>query len=85
MKFKIHNIGSLYFIIHRRFYYAVEPFTNDIEIINKFTKIKNGKPIPRTDKEFFDEHFDTLTVFELTNDIIAEIMKVHYEQKAIKN
>ncbi|WP_418513692.1 recombinase family protein [Corallibacter sp.] len=56
---------AFHFIVHKRWYYAVEHTTGDYQIINKFQKMKKGKPVDRTDMEFFKEHFDFETVQEL--------------------
>lgn len=74
--FNIHNIDSYYLIIHKRFYYVIEPFTNDIKIVNKFQKKHKGKPIERTDEQFINDVYGTkqsLEVLTITNNILSRI------------
>jgi len=74
----IPQLGEYNIITNKRFYYVFEPFINKAEIINKFDKIKKGKVIPRTDKEFLNDVYkekQVIEVFTIQNEIISDIMK----------
>jgi len=77
ISFNIPNFANYYQIIHRRFYYAIEPFSNDIMIINQRARIVESKVVPETEEEFFKRYYNDKTamqVFEIKNDFLKDIM-----------
>lgn len=75
--FNIEGFESYFLIVQKRFYYAIEPFKGDFDVINKYQKIKKGEMIERTDEEFFKQEFNkkrSLEVYTIKYELLQTMM-----------
>lgn len=69
------QLTDYYLVVQKRCYYAVQPFSGDWQIVNKFQRVKKGKPVKQTNDEFFKSVYkeqQSVELFLIKNELLGE-------------